>query len=246
MRNGVLTSVVVFLLWAGAQARAEEPKALVDKAIAAHGGAERLAAYKAGSYKAKGTINLMGNEVEAELESYFQLPDRGKSVLKLKIMCMEITQTSLVKGNTASVTVNDMDIPLDDKLKQTILDGLYVERLMLLLPLKEPGIELLPLGDGKVDGKNTAAIKVKSRGKPDVELHFDKTSGLLLKAEHRVFDPMTGEEVTQERIYDEYKEIQGIQVPMKLVVNRDGNKLLKMEMTDSKILDRLDDSVFEK
>jgi hypothetical protein len=59
-------------------------------------------------------------------------------------------------------------------------------------------------------------------------------------------DAMTGQEVTEERIIQEYQEIDGAKVAKKALVNRDGKKFVEAEVLEVKSLDKLDESEFAK
>ena len=56
----------------------------------------------------------------------------------------------------------------------------------------------------------------------------------------------SGKEVTQEVLYSDYKEVDGIKHPMKITINRDGDKCLDGETTDLKLVEKLDESEFAK
>ena len=58
---------------------------------------------------------------------------------------------------------------------------------------------------------------------------------------------MTGNEMTEERIVQEYqKSPEGLPAPKKLVVKRDGKDYLTAEVLEFKFLEKLDDSEFTK
>src|SRR5690348_17197194 len=70
------------LLIAPALVRADDSRAVIEKAIKAYGGEEKLARLKAVQLSAKGTINL-GAEVPFTLETVWQWPDRLRNTVKL-------------------------------------------------------------------------------------------------------------------------------------------------------------------
>ena len=81
----------------------------------------------------------------------------------------------------------------------------------------------------------------------DVNLFFDKESGLLIKVETKIKDFMAGgQEVTEETIRSDFKEIDGRKVPMKFVINHDGKLYVDGEATEFKFHDKLEDNVFAK
>jgi hypothetical protein len=57
-------------------------------------------------------------------------------------------------------------------------------------------------------------------------------------------DQITKEEVTEERIIKEYQDVDGRKVAKKVEVLHDGKPYLQLELTEVKILEKVDDSEF--
>jgi hypothetical protein len=87
-------------------------------------------------------------------------------------------------------------------------------------------------------------VTVSKKGCKDITIYFDKKTGLIAKVETRRRDLMSGEEVTEERIITEYQEVQGRKTAKKIEVLRDGKAFMEAEVTELKILEKLDDSEF--
>jgi hypothetical protein len=66
---------------------------------------------------------------------------------------------------------------------------------------------------------------VASKGRPDVNLFFDKKTGLVVRSERRTKDPRTEEEYTAESIYRDHKEFQGVMWPTSRIDRRDNRDL---------------------
>ena len=65
--------------------------------------------------------------------------------------------------------------------------------------------------------------------------------------EHRTVAPVTEMEVNEERIITEYgKSTDGIPTPKKVLIKHDGKKFLEAEVSELKLLEKLDDSEFTK
>jgi len=69
---------------------------------------------------------------------------------------------------------------------------------------------------------------------------------LLTRVHRMTFDMQQNKEVPEERIINEYQEIDGIKVAKKVLINRDGKKHTELEIQEAKFLDKLEDSAFEK
>jgi hypothetical protein len=88
---------------------------------------------------------------------------------------------------------------------------------------------------------------VSHQGQRDVNLFFDKRSGLLVKSQYTVKpEERGGKEVSQEVVYGNYKEVQGLQQPMKIAIKRDGKQLVEAHNSDMKLSESLPDADFAK
>ncbi len=223
----------------------DEPQAIIDKALKAHGGKEKLTKFKATQVKGKGTLSVAGSDIEFTAEGYAQYPNQVKNVLKFEFMGQKVSQTTIVNGDKIVINQNGKDVPITDKIRDETKEQFYAERVSSLLPLADKGYEFAPLGEIKVDGRPALGVKVKSKGHKDVNLFFDKDNGLLVRSESRVFDFTKMKEVDEEKTLRNYKDYEGMKHPTKVVVNHDGDKFMEVEVTELKILEKLDDSNFE-
>jgi hypothetical protein len=123
---------------------------------------------------------------------------------------------------------------------------MYFYRVLTLLPLRDRDYELAPVGELKIGERTAVGIRVSHKGRRDINLFLDKETGRLLKSETRAKDVQAGKEFTQETLYSEYKEVDGVPVAHKFIMNRDGKPFLELEMSDYKAHEKLDDSTFGK
>jgi hypothetical protein len=236
------TAVVVGVLLSGAAVRADgEAAAIVDKAIKATGGADVIKKFAALKVQTKGKFYGMGDGIDYKAEESFQAPDR----FFLKIDATGFSFSSTVNGDKGWIKFGDNVMEMTKEQMEKAKEDLYAGGLARLLPLKHKGVTLSQLGEVKVDGKPAVGVRAESKGHADVSLYFDKESGLLVKTERRTKDD-SGAEVTQETLYSDYKKVEGMQVPMKAVINHDGKKFIESENTDVKLSEKLPDSTFDK
>jgi hypothetical protein len=125
-------------------------------------------------------------------------------------------------------------------------EGMYAGWVATLAPLKSKDFRLAPLGEEKVGDRAAVGIKVSSKGHKDINLYFDTETGMLAKTQARVKDMMSGQEVDQETLPSDYKDVGGVKRAHKTVINRDGKKFVELEITEFKTVDTLDDSLFAK
>src|SRR5262245_40202075 len=194
----LLRAVLVCLpLMVAGRALAEDtPKAILDRAIKAHG-ADKFEKLKAAQTSGKGTVDVAGMTLSFTSEGSAQLPDKFKSILHMDIGGMKITQVQTMNGDKITLSVNGMAQNITDELRKIFKEQDYADLVSTLLPLKDKGFELALAGEANVDGKPAVGIKVKSKDKPDITLYFDKKTDLLVKSEHRATDPMSNQEYTQ-------------------------------------------------
>ena len=118
---------------------------------------------------------------------------------------------------------------------------------LLRMPLlKDKAYTLSALKEVKVNGKAAVGVKVAAKGHKDIELYFDKDSGLQVKTVRVSLDPQTMKDVSYEVIYSDIKEFNGVKHATKALVNQDGKKYMEMEITEFKALDKVDEKEFAK
>jgi outer membrane lipoprotein-sorting protein len=123
--------------------------------------------------------------------------------------------------------------------------SLYALRVPHLLPaLKDKEYQLSHLGELKVGNRAALGLQVTRKGRKDVSLFFDKENGLPLKTEVRLTDP-TGQEMTLEYHYGDYKEFDGLKVFTKLTFKAN-DKDVRTELSEVQAQESLDDSTFGK
>ncbi len=248
MRSHLLYALAlgVLLLTAGLTRADDDTKAILDKAIKAHGGADKLNKDgKASQTKSKGTVEVMGVSLTFTEDSTAQT-NRFKSVATLEVSGKTIEVTTVFNGEKAWVHVMDQTKDLEGKSLEELKELAYLEQISGFTALKAKPFELSSVGESKVNERPAVGVKVASKGHRDINLWFDKETGLLAKIERQGVDPQTEKEFTEERIITEYQEKDGAKVAKKAVVNRDGKKYLDVEVLEIKHVDKLPDTEFAK
>jgi hypothetical protein len=247
MRARVIASLVAVLsLTAASRAADDDAKAIIVRAIKASGGEEALTKYPAAQTRAKGKIELFGG-LEFTQESSFMLPDKFKEAVDMEVMGQKVRVVSIFNGSKMSIEANGMEVPVDDKIKETLKGAGHMLKVARLVPLiKEKGFELSAMGEVTVEGKPALGVRVAAKDQKDISLYFDKKTDLLVKMEHRTIDQMSGNEITEERIITEYGKTDGVPTAKKVVVNHDGKKFMEVEILETKRLEKIDDSEFAK
>lgn len=262
MRPLLATLAAALLLPALVRAEPEDDgsRAIIEKAIKALGGEKSIQTLKAVRMKVKGKAWAGGQEISFAGDGWMEAPGRNRLALQAEISGMQLTIVQVLTGDKGWVELNGMAVELDEKMLRSAKEGAYADRVSSLFPLlKDKDFSLKALGESKVKDQEVVGVKVSAKDKPDVELFFDKTTGLLAKVTHKTYDPMTDKEVLQEITCEDYVEpnplaadeaiVQGAGLPT------EGAKLLeffrKQTLTDDqrakikKLIAQLGDDTFK-
>jgi hypothetical protein len=244
-------AAAVALITAGESRSGDEnaARALVEKAVKAQGGADKLAKFNAASIKGKGTFFGQAEQgVPFEGEWQTQGKDQMRMSVRLKSAEGEFKLLKVVNGAQGWEQFNK------DKSQKMSKDKLAEERVQMyaswvasLVPLlQEKGFKLAPLGESKVGDKAAVGIKVSHEGQRDVKLYFDKSTGLLAKSEVIVkdIDSGSGKDMVLEIVYDNYKEVAGAKQPMRMSARRDGKKYIEGDLSEFNPAGKFDDKTF--
>ena len=206
----VLLSPLPLVLWLGVTAgiRAqEEPRAVVARAIAAQGGEEALGRNAALAVKVKGTIAAVGDSLTFTGDLFSEPRGRVKFTLLVQLSGVQVTLTQALDGAAGWRSMDGRVEDLKGAMLADMQRSAYIDRVLTLVPLlKDPAFTLTPLGECTVDGRPALGVKAASAGHPDVELYFDKASGLLVKSAHRETDQVSKQETLEETVYGDYRE----------------------------------------
>jgi hypothetical protein len=240
----LLAAVVSFLAGPVRAADDKEVEAVLDKAIKALGGAEKLEKVKAFSWKGKGKINFGGNESEFSATATVEGLGNSHSEFEGEFGGNKIKGVTVLSGDKGWRKFGDMVMEMDKDALANEKRGLYLQVApATILPLKTKGFKVEAAGSEKVGDKPAVVLKVTGPDGKDFKLFFDKESGLPVKLVAKVAGFM-GDEFTQETTYGGYKEFGGIKKATKVESKRDGEKFLEQEITDFKPLEKVDAKTF--
>jgi hypothetical protein len=247
--DAVHTLVVVAILATGLSAAADDKaRAVVERAIKAHGGEDNLKKLRAARIKVEGTMTIGTGEkaLAFTLEDTWQMPDKYRSSSSFRVMDKDITQTQAFDGESGWAQLNGRTEDMAKEALAEMREQKYAEDLDRLGFLADKALELSALDEAKVNGQPAAVVRVKAKGHRDVKLYFDKASGLLVKREHDVQDSASGELVTQEVAFADFRDKGGVQHWSTIAVLRAGKKVIEAKLKDIEFLDKVDPKVFAK
>jgi outer membrane lipoprotein-sorting protein len=226
------------------QAQEIDVKAVVRKAVEAHGGEKELSKFHAGTAKYKGTMHIVNQIADITAENSFQKPDKFRSAMTLMIAGQNVEVITVFDGKKfwVSAAGNTMEVN-DEKLIAEVRESLLIEGGGLVDILKD-SYELAAIGEVKVKDQDTIGIRVSKKGQRDVSYYFDKKTHLVAKIEMRATDQATKQEVNQEKYIVEYQDKGGLKVAKHVVILNDGNPFMDIEITEIQVHEKLDDSLF--
>lgn len=235
------------ILAAGGRARADdqaEASRVIAKAIDAHGGAAKLAKFKAVEWKAKGTFHGPMGPGEFTTQVAVQFPDKSR----FDVAAGDgFGFVSVLNGDKGWAKFGEDQHEMDKGAIDEVKENLYVMWLTTAAPLADKTLTLKPLGESKVDERPVLGVLVSQPGHRDVSLFFDKETGLLSKMATRAKDLFQGgKEIDSEEIYSDYKEFDGVKRPTKVKELKDGKTSVEETRSDYKQSEKLDDKAFEK
>jgi hypothetical protein len=222
----------------------KESLAILDKAIKALGGEEKLKAAKAFTSKAKGTITFGDMENAFTSQTTVQGLDHARRQFEGEFGGNKFQAVTVVAGNKGWRQFGDNVMELDDATLGNEKRTLYLQVVATtILPLQGKGFKVTAAGEDKVGNSVAVVIKATGPDGKDFKLYFDKTSGLPVKQVAVVADFMNND-YTQETIFKDYKESDGIKRATKVEIKRDGAKLIEQETTEFKVLAKVDPKTF--
>ncbi len=250
MRTLIVSTWTVALLVGSARiVRAQdEARALIERAIKAHGGTEALGRINADKVKLKGTLVLQGGHTWPFLaEITVQLPSKKKDIIEINSGGDKHTIVHIINGNNVYITLDGRLLKDDPTQLAEIRSGMELERAKRLVPLLEDkSYQLAVVEDVEVNDRPVAGVRITGRGRREMRLYFDKEYGLLVRAENRLDAGKGKPEIRQHFFFGDYKDIGGFKRPTKVRAYRDGKQIMEAELLDAKPLEKVDETEFAK
>jgi hypothetical protein len=227
-------------------ARAEDtPQQILDKAIAATGGEENINKLPASTWKSKGTVHIQGMSISFNGEWAQAALSKSRTSIEVDFNGQKFQFTSVLNGDKGWRKMGDNVMELADQELKTERDNNHAHWITQLTPLKDKAYTLAPLKEIMVDNKPAVGFNVTRQGYGEVKMYFDKQTNLLVKSEFQAFDMQSGGEVKQEVFYSDYKDVQGMKMPMKSLIKRNGEDFVNSEITEVKRTEKLEDKLFQ-
>lgn len=205
--SGIALAFAAFLALSAAALAQDEARAIIAKALQAHGGVEKLSQIGATHSKIKGTLaEPKGGTIRGDV--FEQLPDRHRFDLLTQIDGVAVFVIFTTKGPKTWMKIEG-EATVEEATKKGALQSMHAAEVGSLLPLlREKRFTLTALGESKKDGQAVLGVKVKAKDQPDVSLFFDKAEGVLVRVEYRGHDDETGKEMDMASTLADFQEVE--------------------------------------
>lgn len=225
-----------------------EARAVIDRAIKAHGGADELAKLDRLTFTLKGKCyGTCPTGAAFTARWSVQDPDKLRQEVDIAVAGKTLKVVRVINGGAGWVQMAGTTREMGREALAERKEGLYANRVARLVPLSGPEFRLTPLGAAVAGGRAAVGVRVAQAGHRDVSLFFDKQTGLLLKSQRRAKDPTDGKkEFTQEMCFGGYKAVGGVPHAHTIAILRDGKKYAEAACSDFKTHEKLDDAVFAR
>ena len=237
MRTALKSCCLYYLLATapGCAKKTVDPQAVLEKAIAAHGGEANLTKRRKG--RAWGVDTGPGTRLT--WEEVFDAPGRWVKRTKGKLNGQEVRNSRLFNDGVLMMSVDGGDakeIPAANADPQAGMFGLVA----MLLRMRQPAVKLSPLAEVNIEGK--AAVGFKFQGERTGEYFFDKETGLLRK----LVGDMTGRagKAVVTLLYGDYREVDGVKLPHRLALSIDGEAMAETVVSGVELLGKIEPEVF--
>ena len=223
----------------------EEALKVVDQAIKAHGGAERLAKIKAVVKKTTGFFGP-ADPFAAEMVLHVQFPDKIRNTQKCKRPDGEVEIDVALNGESGWYRGQgkSVDIVAKSADARDVKTQIYLESIETRLPLKEEGTVVRPLADQLVNGKLANGVRVKQKDMPALNLFFDAQTHLLVKLTTLVSE--AGLLTLRDIYYYEHQSVDGVMLPKRLREMRAGAPFLEWTTMSYEFLDKIDEALLKE
>jgi hypothetical protein len=221
-------------------------QAVIDKGIAALGGAEKLGAVKAATWKAKGKVNFGGNENEFTSAVTVQGLDHYRSEFESDFGGNKFKGVTVLAGKKGWRKFGDNRTDLEGDGLANEKRNVYLQVVpMTLVPLKGKDFKVESAAAEKVADKAASVLKVTAPDGKDFKLYLDQASSQPVKLVASVVG-FNGQEFMQETNFGNYKDFQGIKKATKIEIKRDGEVFMTQEITDFRTIDKVDPKTFSE
>jgi hypothetical protein len=224
---------------------ADEAVAIVDRAVQVTANSDlRLNRLQNFIRTEQGTFSMPTGDTPARRTAYVGPPDRIKFEAVLTVggqpQSVIVAVNGIAGWKQLSGVVENMSPAECDAAK----DEADAWALITILALRQKGVTLKPLPAVTENGKPAVGVNVTRPNRPDAQIYFAADTGLPVRLTVKAREG--GLEFVREYRLADYREFDGIKLPTRITVVRNGRKIEDWTVQSYRYPDRLEDKVFQK
>ena len=159
--GAALAVIIAAGLTGSARADEKDTAAILDKAIKALGGEEKLSKIKAATLAGKGTISLMGMDSEITTKTAVQGLDHFRQEFEGDFGGNKVKGVTVLAGDKGWRKFGDMGMEMDKDALANQKRAVYLTMIpVTILPLKGKDYKVAAAGEEKVGDKPAVGLKV--------------------------------------------------------------------------------------
>jgi len=219
-------------------AKATQGRAILDAALAAAGGKDKLAAVKSVRAVGKVHLRLGGQAVDADWVRTLVVPDKLRLEVSIPAISQSMIMTIATDGVWQSAGADTRVLP-DDVANQA-RSGLWREHDLILLRHLEPGTVVQATGKEKIGAGTFDTVVIReASGANETKIYLDPKTHRIVRLGYQQNGAGAYEQ------YADYRQVDGIWLPFRQRAEG-GGQSFDVTMTDIQVNGPIDESVFTK
>lgn len=214
---------------------------VIEKALAAHGGAARLRAVRDVSSRSAVTVTTPNGTIEGEMAVVVRLPDKTR----IEMSMLGQSGVQVLNGEQAWASSGAQVQDLTGEQKQAMEAGLRTQILPFLKRLADGEAQAGWAEDGRIGDEEVAILSVVDEGTLS-RASFARKSGLLVRLEQEEPAMFGGGKVPMARLYSDFREVDGLTVPFRTERLARGTRLIEDKLSTLSVNRGVTDSQFQR
>jgi hypothetical protein len=221
---------------------------IVRIAIKAKGGEETLAKRTSLHETGAGRTFTPAGEIPFAFEQYFKHPNQVREEMTFQSGGQKFTHVSIFDGRIGWKSVNGKTQKQDSSDLKTQDERLYLIEILGLTCLLNPPYVLNRESDTSTGDVPLAVVKISAKGRSDMYLHLDKNSAFVVRTQATARAGASEQKglVTEEFVFSDFREIDGVIVPMRTTLYKNGTKSAESEIKEIRFVDNLHENLFHQ
>jgi outer membrane lipoprotein-sorting protein len=222
-----------------ATAGAQEVKNILAKMIEAQGGRKALESVRTST--AFGTLELVQMGLPGSITISQKEPDKMRIDIDLAglVIIQAFDGAQAWMTDPQSGTSQEMPEALGKNMKRQAMGS------DALLNPKKAGIAYTAMGKETIGDKDCYVLEQAFADGLKATLYIDASSGLVLRSKAKSQDPMSGADIDEETVFEDFRKVGGTVAAYKMVVFQNGAEYLRMTISKIEPNAALDDAFFK-